>query len=128
VGSNLLVANEGAGTIGEYTTTGATVDPALVTGLSSPLDIAVKPTIVGDVNYDGVVNGLDIGLVASQWLQKGKVLADANGDGVVNGLDFSVISSNWLATSAGGSGATAPEPATIVLALVGAIALLTYRR
>jgi hypothetical protein len=87
----------------------------------------VDAPIAGDVNYDGVVNGLDISLVASQWLQTGKLAGDANGDGVVNGLDISVIAANWLATSAGG-GAAAPEPATVVLATLGALALLAYRR
>jgi hypothetical protein len=40
-GSYLFVTNPGAGTIGEYTTDGATVNDALVSGLSFPQGIAV---------------------------------------------------------------------------------------
>ncbi len=50
----------------------------------------------GDANQDGAVNGLDISLVASHWLQAGAGIGDVNGDGVVNGLDISAIASHWL--------------------------------
>ena len=40
-GSDLFVANDGAGTIGEYTTAGATVNASLISGLASPVGIAV---------------------------------------------------------------------------------------
>ncbi len=60
----------------------------------------------GDVNQDGVVNGLDISAVASNWLHVGGLLAETNGDDVVNGLDIATIASHWLKTlpSAGGAG------------------------
>jgi hypothetical protein len=38
----LFVANSGNGTIGKYTTAGATIDPALISHLSDPLGIAVS--------------------------------------------------------------------------------------
>jgi PEP-CTERM motif len=63
---------------------------------------------------------------AVSWLQtglNGGIAGDANFDGTVNGLDIAAIASNWLTTSAGGSGAAVPEPATIILAGLGAIAL-----
>jgi DNA-binding beta-propeller fold protein YncE len=42
-GGNLFVANFGTGTIGEYnTTTGATINASLVSGLNTPLGIAVS--------------------------------------------------------------------------------------
>lgn len=65
----------------------------------------------GDVNYDGVVNGLDIDSVASNWLANTRV-GDANGDGVVNGLDISLIAAHWLQTSTSGTidHIPAPEP------------------
>jgi hypothetical protein len=40
-GSNIIVANFGAGTIGEYTTSGATVNAALISGLNGPFGLAV---------------------------------------------------------------------------------------
>ena len=82
--------------------------------------------VLGDLNGDGVVNGLDISLVSAYWLRAGQGLpADANADGVVNGLDIALISSNWLQTSVSGAGSRAtgvPEPSTLALAV---LALMT---
>ena len=81
--------------------------------------------LAGDVNHDGIVNGLDISLVASNWLATGSNPADANGDGVVNGLDISLIASNWLRTDGGGGGAggsgggaSVPEPGGLALVII----------
>src|SRR6266487_1579074 len=41
-GAQIFVANFETGTIGEYTTLGATVDPALISGLSLPQGIAAS--------------------------------------------------------------------------------------
>ena len=41
-GSDLFVANYSTGTIGEYTTSGATVNASLVSGLNDPYGIAVS--------------------------------------------------------------------------------------
>ena len=75
----------------------------------------------GDANFDGVVNGLDISLVASHWLQMGSnAPGDANGDKVVNGLDIAMIASNWLQGSGGTAGiAAVPEPAGLELMATG---------
>ena len=88
-----------------------------------------RPTTVawlpGDVNFDGVTNGLDISDVAKHWLQSGAgIEGDANGDGIVNGLDITLIAQNWLRTNSiygGGSGTAVgvPEPSTIGLAAIG---------
>ena len=82
-------------------------------------NFAPTPPGRGDANNDGVVNGLDVAQVSSNWLAVGSNLAgDVNGDGVVNGLDIATISSNWLKTygAAGGGTAAVPEPATWLLA------------
>jgi hypothetical protein len=109
-----------------YPWLGGGAPSAQVSDLSLPLYALSSPftVVAGDANHDGVVNGLDIGLVSSYWLQSGSnVLGDANHDGVVNGLDIAFISSNWLAT--GSSGAVqVPEPQTIATAALGALALL----
>jgi Dockerin type I domain len=73
----------------------------------------------GDVNMDGIVNGQDIALVASNWLQNTRY-GDANGDGIVNGQDIALIASNWLST--GGGSASVPEPSGIALATIAALA------
>ena len=88
---------------------------------------AVTQLLPGDVNNDGVVNGLDISDVASHWLHTGVgAPGDANVDGVVNGLDIALIASNWLRT-AGGGAANVPEPQSLVLAALGGLALLACR-
>jgi hypothetical protein len=79
------------------------------------------PTLTGDVNHDGIVNGQDLALVSSNWLQTGSmVTGDVNKDGIVNGQDLALVSSNWLATSAGAGAAVAPvpEPGSIALAVL----------
>jgi hypothetical protein len=77
------------------------------------------PPLLGDVNQDGVVNGLDINIVASEWAQMGTGLeGDANGDGVVNGLDINLIAMNWGQTSGGGA-ALVPEPRGLLLLILG---------
>ena len=50
-----------------------------------------KPLLVGDVNQDGVVNILDLVLVASHLGQAGQNDADVNGDGIVNILDMVLV-------------------------------------
>ena len=60
----------------------------------------------GDANHDGIVNGQDISVVASHWLQRTST-GDVNFDGIVNGQDIAVIASHWLNTAGGGSDETA---------------------
>jgi len=43
-GQNIFVVNNGAGTIGEYTSSGAVVNASLVSGLNGPWGIAVSGT------------------------------------------------------------------------------------
>ena len=48
-----------------------------------------------DVNKDGVVNILDLTLVASRFGQTGSVASDVNGDSVVNVLDLTLVASHF---------------------------------
>jgi hypothetical protein len=94
--------------------------------------LALDP-VPGDANGDGIVNGLDINLIASHWLTAGPA-GDVNGDGVVNGLDINFVASHWtgLGSGGGGSGGTGganvPEPASGVLCLLGLLCLWGARR
>ncbi len=82
----------------------------------------------GDVNFDGVVNGLDIAQVASHWMQTGSGIAgDANGDGIVNGLDIAAIASNWSTAGVASASVPVPEPRTVGLAIT-ALAIAVIRR
>lgn len=52
----------------------------------------------GDVNYDGVIDFLDILAVFNHWEETGEpgwILEDANVDGVVNVEDLLVVLANW---------------------------------
>ena len=62
----------------------------------------IAPELPGDVNFDHIVNGQDISLVASHWLQTEPLgeNGDANEDGIVNGQDIAMIASHWLQTGA----------------------------
>ena len=99
-------------------------------GASTGFQVIELPTLPADVNHDGIVNGQDIALVASNWLATGAgATGDVNNDGIVNGQDIALIASNWLATSGGGSAeaAAVPEPATLGLLVLGAVAALCHR-
>jgi hypothetical protein len=87
--------------------------------------------IAGDVNGDGVVNGLDINLAATNWLKSGSgIPGDANGDGVINGLDINLIATHWLDTftPTSGGGSAVPEPSTLALGVIGGAALIAVAR
>ncbi len=48
----------------------------------------------GDINLDGLVNGVDITLLLSSW-DTADPAADINGDGVVRGDDLTIVLLNW---------------------------------
>lgn len=48
----------------------------------------------GDINGDGVVNGLDLSLLLTAW-GTNNAASDLNHDGTVNGLDLSILLSHW---------------------------------
>ncbi len=58
-------------------------------------EIAEPPKPAWDVNKDGVVNILDLTLVASQFGETGDIDADVNRDGVVNILDLTLVASHF---------------------------------
>jgi hypothetical protein len=45
IADNIFITNEFTGTIGEYTTSGATVNASLISGLSDPNFIAIASTV-----------------------------------------------------------------------------------
>ena len=62
-----------------------------------------------DVNGDGVVNILDLTLVASNFGEQGENASDVNGDGVVNILDLTLVAAAF------GDTAAAPEISSLNL-------------
>jgi hypothetical protein len=79
-------------------------------------------TLLGDVNLDKVVNGLDVDPFVAVLLNGPfQAEADMNLDGVVNGLDVDP----FVAAVVGGGVQAVPEPSTLALvALVGLAMLL----
>jgi PEP-CTERM motif len=77
------------------------------------------PGVLGDVNFDGIVNIFDINLISSNWNSTGPT-GDANGDKVVNIFDINLVSSHWNETVPGSTTAV-PEPATWVMLALGAV-------
>ncbi len=51
----------------------------------------------GDANMDGVVDGRDATVLATNWLSREASWesGDFNGDGIVNGIDITLLSANW---------------------------------
>ena len=91
--------------------------------------LATLPTFVpGDVNLDGIVNGQDISIAASNWIHAGVGIAgDANRDGIVNGQDIALMASNWLATDSP-LVVPVPEPASLAMVLLALAGLAALRR
>jgi hypothetical protein len=91
---------------------------------------ATPPVHPGDFDGDGDVDGADFVAWQTNFPKASGALpteGDADGDGDVDGADFVVWQTNFPFTP--GPGATPiPEPSTIVLAGIWAIALLGHRR
>lgn len=81
--------------------------------------------IPGDVNHDGVVDIVDLTLVAGTWQTAGPT-GDANGDSIVDIQDVTVIANHWLEGSGGGGFTAVPEPGTWIGLTVGIAILATY--
>ena len=127
----LLLANKLAEQDATFTTSPITVRaPDGSTFSTDSSHFYTVSTVAGDANLDGIVNGQDIALIATHWLQSGYgIPGDVNGDGIVNGQDISLIAYDWLQTASGGGGGSAvPEPSALVLAALGGLALLAWRR
>jgi hypothetical protein len=91
---------------GEWTD-GASVFPSGDTFAGGDFDFAFN-VLPGDANQDGVVNGLDISSILSQWHSTNSPMLDMNGDDIINGLEISGVASRWLQTlPAGGESAPA---------------------
>ncbi len=67
-------------------------------------EITEPPQLAEDVNNDGIVNIIDLTLVASNFGKIGSNAADVNGDGVVNIIDLTLV-----AAAFGNTVSAAPE-------------------
>lgn len=97
------------------------------------MNINGDPLPFGDANLDDVIDTADYTLWAANysasddgktWLE-----GDFNGDGLVDTADYTMWAANYsTASPAGGMPAEVPEPATMTLLAVGAVALIRRRK
>jgi cytochrome c peroxidase len=68
----------------------------LPSGLA-PLEFEIgAPTLVGDIDGDGVVGGLDLALLLGAFGSNDRT-ADLNGDGIVDAVDLAMLLGGWTA-------------------------------
>ena len=107
--------NGGADITFELTATEASIEATLqvidmhgtITGRRFFIELDVV-TLVGDVNKDGIVNVLDLTLVASNFGKRGRNDADVNKDGIVNIIDLTLVAAA-LGNTAAAPGVSAPH-------------------
>ncbi len=77
----------------------------------------------GDANLDGLVDGADYTVWADGFLMTGQTWegGDFNGDGIVDGADYTIWADHFAPAQL--SLSAVPEPSTLALACIGALAL-----
>ena len=112
---------------GGFATVNYVDGPGLANSYVTLTNIFSNPTLAGDANNDGQVNGADYAVWAANygannatWLQ-----GDFNNDGQVNGADYAI----WAANYGTGSGTSAtPEPISMIILAIGGGLVALKRR
>jgi alkaline phosphatase len=93
--------------------------------------------VPGDANGDGIVDVGDLGILAANYgMTSGatRTMGDFNGDGLVDTGDLGILAAKYgYGTSQGIGGGelltiNTPEPATLIILLVGLLGKIGYRR
>jgi hypothetical protein len=104
-----------------------------VVGGLAPNTIELKYTLLGDANLDGVVNSADLQELLFSFNSSGRSWdqADFNYDGTVNSTDLQNLLFTFntsLGPTTIAAAGSVPEPATMVVMLLGGASLLRRRR
>jgi DNA-binding beta-propeller fold protein YncE len=124
-GSNLFVTNAGAGTIDEYTTSGAKVQTSLITGLDSPQGIAISGSDLFVTNFPlGTVGEYTTsGATANASLITG--LSSPQGV-AVSGSDV-FVTNNFTGTIGEYTTSGATVNASLITGLHGPVGIVVFR-
>lgn len=89
------------------------------------LRVDVPWLVPGDANFDGVVDSADYTIWADHYLLANQTVGsgDFNGDGVVDGADYTVWADHYSPQGASLAAVAVPEPAALLLAGVGILAI-----
>jgi autotransporter-associated beta strand protein len=106
--------------------------------------IEIKYTLLGDADLNGIVNGIDFGILAANFNKAvtGWDTGDFDYNNIVNGIDFSYLAANFNKAAANASDIAAinafaaangllsdlPEPTAMPILALGMTALLRRRR
>ena len=121
-------------------TFGANGRPANIAISGDGQDLLANVALNGDLNFDGMVNGVDLSLLGANWQGTGNWgQGDINADGAIDGVDLSLLGANWqagvaaplnvsFAEAASAMGMSVPEPASFAVVGLGTLALGLRRR
>jgi len=81
------------------------------------------PTPTEDLNMDGFVDGLDLGILLGSWnTTTTPELGELNGTPPVDGLDLGILLGAWRPPGVTGAAAAVPEPGSLVLSSLAMLA------
>jgi len=91
------------------------------------LEMIPPPPLPGDANGDGIVDDLDLTVLATHWMQAGDWAdGDFTGNGFVSDFDLSILANAW--PSEGVDTSAVPEPVLLSLLALGGAALVCRKR
>ena len=111
-------------------TTGFTIDSNLrLAPFVDATGVTMRVVLSGDANLDHQVDGADYVAWADHFLKTGNdyTQGDFNNDGIVDGADYTVWADHFLKSPSSLTFNAVPEPSTLALAGIGALALLAHR-
>ena len=131
------ILTAGAGITGAFDSITPGYQVALANGDTELVLSLGGALLPGDANGDGCVDDLDLTALAVHWQQSTNLWenGDFNGDGIVDDLDLTALAVNWQQGCGGGGSfadalatANVPEPASAMLVIAGATAVIRRRR